>query len=56
MEKNRNIIRLTFFNSDFQITICKGQVCIPELKDRLRITCECHTSSVADMTNIFERI
>jgi len=41
----RNIIRLAFLNTDFRITICKGQVCVPELKDRLRIIRECHTVS-----------
>jgi len=47
----RNIIRLAFLNTDFWITICKGQVC-PELKDRLCIIRECHTFSVGEHKGI----
>jgi len=51
--KIRNIIRLTFFNTDFRITICKGQMCVPELKDRLR---ECHTSSIGGHKGITKTV
>lgn len=44
--KIRNTMRLIFLNTLIKITICKGQICIPEFDDRLQIIRECHESSV----------
>lgn len=54
--KIRNIIRLTFLNTDIQITICKGLVCIPDVKDRPRIIRECHESSVGGHKGITKTV